>query len=249
MELNASDEHHRPVVFGLGETSEHAHSPQSRPGLGGVWLGQAAALVGDMARLCTSLHALWLNTGVRSLTRSGFDATSDERTLCALGVGLTLASGFGLCLSNWQEARNLPNRYSPQACTHIGCGNSSLDSRHIIHQQHTDLLCLLCQFRSSWCTPTGVCSASIHNRWLPCLREGGPQQGTRQESRWLIAPLPCDRLRSAASLSPEGVDCLHPMSPPTTTTLPSCLPFIGACQVRPGLGFRLRCVQSVSVTW
>jgi hypothetical protein len=41
MELNASDKHLDKVLkhndcLWLGETSEHSHSPQNQPGLGGV---------------------------------------------------------------------------------------------------------------------------------------------------------------------------------------------------------------------
>ena len=88
----------------------------------------------------------------------------------------------------------------------------------------------------------GACSASIRNRcpWPAqgfCCGCHGPISHT--ESRWLVAPLAL-RLRSHFDNSAWRGQCPAPKD---------CLAWHGGMPGRPGPGFRLRCVQSVSVTW
>jgi hypothetical protein len=141
--------HHVTVCLWLGETSEHSHSPQNQPGLGGVWFTRPAALVGgrlDLGSLCTQQY--------RSVHNNRWTRCSSNRWGFHRGCRSSpcFARHFGLCLSNWQEARSLPSNRLPhrKAWAHIWPGDSSARSLRNITRFR-----LLCQFRSSWRTPTG----------------------------------------------------------------------------------------------
>ena len=104
-----------------------------------------------------------------------------------------LGLGFGLCLSNWQEvchANRLPHKLL-----------SHLQGQRLLLRHHTSLLRLLCQFRSSWCTPMGACSALIHNR-RP-LPEGS---GHIRRTIPLVGHSTALRLRSSSQITHQGCE-------------------------------------------
>lgn len=136
-----------------------------------------------------------------------------------------------------QLAGGLPcQQVAPQASSRICRGNSS-------SRLSTSLLRFALPIQIQLAHAHRACSALMHNR-RPLPKGLGPHG---QQSHWLVAPLPCGftlhtHTHTRRGVVGDGVERTRA----SNATLP-CL--VRGMPGRPGPGFRLRCVQSVSVTW
>ena len=160
-----------------------------------------------------------------------FNTTADEMGLQVCIVAL--AFGFGLCLSHWQEARHA-NRSTPQApLASAGAIAPQVSTLHTasLCSANSDpagarpqgMLCLDAQQMSPAFEGWGCTDDNLTGWSVHCLVASLFTHHT---------PGRCGRMG------------LRGQEPPTT--LP-CL--VWGMPGRPGPGFRLRCVQSVSFTW
>jgi hypothetical protein len=242
MELNASDKHHdrcRSTRLPSGwEKPLNTHTCL-RTSL--VWAGCVVTprlqlwLVGlCLFALCSGYHS----------SHSAFHNRGRDGLVCQGGWPVTLLWRWSLFVP---LAGGSPRQQVAPQATLVSGAVMAPWRRHSASTSHCtpSVGSLLCQFRSSWHTPTGHalprCATDV-----PChaSREGSPHSHERNLAGWslhcLAASLFNGHTWSGGLCIPLRVEGLQ-----HNTALLGRWGMPG----RPGLGFRLRCVQSVSVTW